>query len=281
MNQPTRPVRSLTFWFTNLRSIALIACVTGVLSLPIPMWNAAQTTIAATSQTNDFWRLAGTLLLVLVTLFTAIFPIFYFALYRNEAVLYFPKRLRLLALIAAAIFSVIVLTTLPAYVKSLTDYLARLVAFDWSIGGSSVLAIVRDRRTINQLSTLLGQISNIATILLLIGIFCHAGEALESDVPVYRLLRVMTKIAFFTWRIVLAVTLLRFAALPFVYIQLRNYALQLGRTPPPFRDILAIRESLLQVCLFAAPYIVYKSLRERTPKPTKVQSGPERSESDG
>jgi hypothetical protein len=237
------------------------------------MWNAVQTTIAATAQTNEFWTSAAILLLVLVTLFAGIFPAFYFALYRNQAVLYFPKRLRLLALIAAVIFAGIVLTTLRAYVRSLTDYMNLLSAFDWSIGGSSVFAIVRDPRTIGQLSTLLNQISNIAAILTLVAIFRSANEPLEFDVPVYKLLRVVTKMAFVTWRVVFVVILVRLAALPFVYFQLRNYALQLGRTPPPFRDISAVPESLLWACLFAVPYIVHKSLRERAQNDMNLKSG--------
>jgi len=245
------------------------------------MWNAVQTTIAATAPKNDLWRLAGILLLVLVILFSAIIPVFYFALYRNEALLYFPKRLRLLALIAAFAFAVIVLTTLPAYIRSLAAYFAVFAPFDWSIGGASVLGFVRDPRTIGQLSTLLGEASNIACILMLIAIFRCGNEPLEVDVPVSKLLRVMTKVAVITWRVVLVIILVRLAALPYVLFQLRNYALQVGRTPPTFGDILAIRESLLQACLFAAPYIVYKSLRERTEDATKTQSGPELAESAG
>jgi hypothetical protein len=101
MNPSQTAVRVLAGRFTDLRSVALIACVACVLSLPVPIWNAVQTTIAATAPKNDLWKLAGVLLLVSVLLYSAIIPVFYFALYRNEALLYFPKRLRLLALIAA------------------------------------------------------------------------------------------------------------------------------------------------------------------------------------
>jgi len=243
-------------------------------------WNAVQTIAAATAPTNDFWRLAGILVLVLTILFSAIIPLFYFALYRNEALLCFPKRLRLLALIAAFTFGVIVLTTLPAWVRSLAAYFAVLSALDWRIGATNVLVFVRDPRTIGQLSTLLGEVSNIACILMLIAIFRCANEPIEADVPVSRLLRVMARVAVVAWRLVLVVILVRLAALPYVLFQLRNYAFQVGRTPPTFGDILAIRASLLWACLFAAPYIVYRSLRERADNAT-VQSGPELIESGG
>ena len=269
-----RALRSPGFWFRDLRSIALIACVAGVLSLPVPMWNALQTIAVATQPKNGFWKAAGILAVVLMTLFTAIIPVFYFALYRDEAILYFPKRLRLLALIAAFTFAVIVLTTLPAWVKSLAAYFAALSALDWRIGATNVLVFVRDPRTIGQLSTLLGEVSNIACILMLIAIFRCANEPIEADVPVSGLLRVMARVAVVAWRLVFVVMLVRLAALPYVLFRLRNYALQVGRTPPTFGDILAIRESLLWPCLFAAPYIVYRSLRERADG-ANVQSGPE------
>ena len=270
----------MTYWFADLRSIALIACVTCVLSLPVPTWNALQAMTAATAQKNDFWRLAGIPLLVLVTLFSAILPAFYFALYRNEAMLYFPKRLRLRALLAAVTFAVIVLAALPAYIRSLTAYLVVLVAFDWRIGAASVLVFVRDPRTIGQLSTLLGEASNIACILLLIAIFRRENEPLEADVPVFKLLRVMTRAAVISWGLVVAVLVVRVFAMPFVFVQLRTYAFQIGITPPLLWDMMAdaIRTLLIQTCLFAAPYIVYKSLRER---PISLPTGPELIESGG
>lgn len=269
-----RAARSLTFWFTDLKSIALIACIAGVLSLPLPIWNAIQTIAAATAPTNDFWRLAEILALVLMTLFTVIIPVFYFALYHDEAILYFPKRFRLLALIAAFTFVVMVLTTLPAWIRSLTTYLA---AFDWSIGAASVLVFVRDPRTIGYLSTLLGELSNIAYVLVLIAIFRRADESQETGVHVSRMLRVMTKMAVIAWGLVLLTALLGLLLTPYSFYTLRNDALQIGRRPPAFGDMLVrqIRTVIEQACLIAAPYIIYKSLRERVESPANAQSGPD------
>ena len=206
-----------------------------------------QTVSAVTVTKNGFWTLAG--ILILVILYSAIIPIFYFALYRNEAPLYFLKRLRLLALIAAFTFAVIVLTTLPAWIRSLAAYLAVLAAFDWSIGANSVLAFVRDPRTIGQLSTLLGELSNIAGILMLIVIFRGADEPLEADVPVSRLLRVVTKVAVISWGLWVAFLVVRVIAMPFAFVQIRNYALQIGRTPPQLGEMMAeaIRTLLIPV----------------------------------
>ena len=155
-------------------------------------------------------------MVVSLTLFTAIMPVFYFALYLNETVLHFPKRLRLLALLAASTFGVIVLTALPGWVRSLAAYLSALKTFDWSVGATSVFAFARDPRTIGQLSTLLGELSNIACILMLIAIFRWAHEPLDN-VPVSRLLRVMTKVAVICWGLVVAFLVLRLIAMPYVF----------------------------------------------------------------
>lgn len=73
------------------------------------------------------------------------------------------------------------------------------------------------------------------------------------------------------------------ALTPYSFVTLRNLALQIGRRPPTFGDLLAeqIRTVLVQACLFAAPYIVYRSLREQAERPVEAQSGPELIESSG
>lgn len=283
VNPTIRTASSLTAWLTDLQSVALIACVAGVLSLPVPIWNGMQTVTAVTATKNDFWKSAGILILVLLILYSAVIPIFYFALYRNEYPLYFSKPLRLLALIAAFTFAVILLTTLPAWIRSLAAYLAVFAAFDWSIGATSVLAFVRDSRTIGQLFTLLGELSNIAYILVLIAMFRRADEPLEADAPVSRLLRTMTKIAVISWGLWVAFLVVRVIAMPFAFVQTRTYALQIGRTPPLLWEMMAeaIRTLLIQACLFAAPYIVYRSLKGRAEMPIEAQSGPELAESGG
>ncbi len=220
---------------------------------------------------------------VLLTLFSAIMPAFYFALYRNEAILNFPRRLRLLALAAALIFAVMVLTALPAWIQSLASYFARLAAFDWSIGPASVFAFVRDPRTIGLVSTLLGELSNIAYILVLIAIFRQTNDPLETGVPISKPLRAVTRVAIISWGLWVAFLVVRVIAMPFVFIQLRTYAFQIGRTPPLLWDMMAdaIRTLLIQACLFAAPYIVYRCLREQAERPVEAQSGPELIESSG
>jgi hypothetical protein len=150
------------------------------------------------------------------------------------------------------------------------------------MGATSVLIFARDPRAIGQISTLLAEFSNIAYILLLIAIFRQESDLLEIDVPISRQLNRMTKVAVIACGIVLAAVLLGLALTPYSLFTMRNLALQIGRRPPTFGDLLAerIRNVLVvQACLFAAPYLVYRSLRERAEDPIDVQSEPEVTES--
>ena len=211
---------------------------------------------------------------------TAIMPAFYFALYRNEGALHFPKRLRLLALLAAFTNVMLMVTDFPAWIRSLSSYLA---TFDWVAGAASVLVFVRDPRTVGQLSTCLMISSNIANILLLIAIFGHASEQTEPGAPVSEPLREMTKAAVILGGFVVVVVLLGLVLTPYNFYTLRNSALQIGRMPPALGGMLLsqARTVLVQACLFAAPYIVYRSLPEQAQSPVAVQSAPELIEGGG
>jgi hypothetical protein len=197
--------------------------------------------------------------------------------------LHFPKRLRLLSLLAAFTNAVLLVSDLPAWIRSLSSYLAALLTFDWDNGATSVLVLGRDPRTVGQLSTCLLISSNIAYILLLIAIFGHTNERTETDIPVSGPLREMTKAAVILWGFVVVAVLLGLVLTPYTFYTLRNSALQIGRTPPALGDMLLsqARTVLVQACMFAAPYIVYKSLRERAETAIKVESEPELNESPG
>jgi len=200
----------------------------------------------------------------LVLLFIAIIPAFYFALYRSEGALPVPKRLRLLAIATAFAVGTIAIVGLPAWIKSFGLYWAAMTTLDWRMGATSVLILARDPRTIVQISTLFAEFSNIAYILLLVAIFRQESDLLEIDVPISRQLNRVAKVAVIAWGIVLAAVLVGLALTPYSFFTLRNLALQIGRRPPTFGDLLVerIRNALVQACLFAAPYIIYRSLRE-------------------
>ena len=231
--------------------------------------------LPAIDSTHLFIRLIAVLVIVLVLLFTAIMPAFFFAVYRNEGILRVPKRLRLVSLAAALTSAVMLMVDLPGWIRSLGRYWTAMTTVDWRTGAESVLIFVRDPRTIGQLTTCLEICANIAYILLLIALFRQPSEHSETDLPVSRLLKRMAKMATIAWGVIVLAVLLGLLLAPYTFYTLRNYALQLGRTPPTFEYLLVkqIRIVLQQACLFAASYVVYKSLRQPTGNLVDAQSG--------
>jgi hypothetical protein len=104
-------------------------------------------------------------------LFTAIMPVFYFVLYRNEEALRFLKHLRMLSLITALVFGLFAAWNLSGWIGSVGSYWRAISMLDWRSGGASILAVARDPRTVNQVASLLDECSNLAYILLLIAFF--------------------------------------------------------------------------------------------------------------
>ena len=204
--------------------------------------------------------------MVFVSFLTAIMPVFYFALYRNEGPLGFPKQLRLLSLAAALTLSVIVAAELPAWIGSLGPYWTAMRALDWTRGAISIVAAAQHPWTISHVSTLLGEFSNLACILLLIAFSRQITDESLPEIPVSRLLGLVAKVTVIAWGLWLAFNLIRVVLTPYTYVQAWNYALQIGRTPPQLADLMAepIRMLLQQACLFTAPYVVYKSRRDGT-----------------
>ena len=141
-----------------------------------PTWNAIHATLS------------------FLTAFTALLPLFYFALYKNQIPLLIPKRLRLLALLGAFVYSVILATKLPAGIKSLVAYWGWMKTLDWSLGATSVLSFVRDFGTIAQLTFALGLVSDVVYVSLLIAIFHQESDLSEAGVPISNLLRRVTKV---------------------------------------------------------------------------------------
>ena len=93
-------------WLTDIRKVALLACVTFVASLIMPLWNSTQSA-------SPLW--------VLMFLLTALPPTFYFALYRDQGSLRVSQRLRLMARTAAFIQGVLLAFQLEEWIKSLAS----------------------------------------------------------------------------------------------------------------------------------------------------------------
>jgi hypothetical protein len=248
---------SATPWLTDLGKVALFASIAGALGVLIPFWNLLRTMGAVgAARPLEFGVLAVSLLA------TGTMPVFFFALHRNPANLNFPKHLRLLALVAAFVLTLLATWGLPQWVRSLVAYSSALKTLDWKTGGVAVGAVARDPRTIFHLSTLLSQISNLALILLLISFFRHENDPVETDVAISNSLRTVAKTTVIVWGLWLGFNLIRGILTPYLYVQIRNYYAQVHRTPPPAIDLVTemLSAILSAACWFSAPYIVYKSL---------------------
>jgi hypothetical protein len=246
---------------TDIRKAALITCIASVFGLLIPMWNATRTIIEveSTRAVSNWWVAPMSALVVPLA---AVMPMFYFTLYRNEGTLRFPRRLRLVSLTAALVFSMVVAAELLEWIESQGPYWTAMKALDWSSGGASAVAALGDLGKIRRVSTLLDGLADISVILVLVAIFRQApSEESSTDVPVSRLLSVVTKVAIVMWGIWVAFSFLRVAITPYTYSQLRNFDLQ-GRTLPSLAQMMAdaIRTFLGQACLFTTPYIVHKCI---------------------
>jgi hypothetical protein len=109
-------------------------------------------------------------------LFSAIMPVFYFALYRSEGTLRFPKHLRRLSLTTAVVFGLFLAWDLSGRIGPFGYYWKAVATLDWGSGSTAILAFVRDPRTINEVANLLAECSNLAYILLLVAFFRQSNE---------------------------------------------------------------------------------------------------------
>lgn len=231
----------------DIRRAALIASVATTGSVLLPMWNAAQRMAAVDSMHPQWWI---TPLAVIVALFAAILPVFYYALYRNEERLRFSRHLRLLAIASAFALGL-----------TLVGELLPWIASRYHEGTGSVLLPERGNLEVSDISVVFGILSNAAIIFTMIAVYRHVREDSDAYAPVSTFLRVVTSVAVIAWGSWVAFNLCRLVLTPYSYVTLRGVALQIGRTPPPFRDIFAeaIRTLLSQAGLFAGPYIIWRS----------------------
>jgi hypothetical protein len=219
-------------WLTDVRKVALLACVTSVASMIPPLWNTAQSMIATASQApQQSWRMMP---LALATfLASALLPVFYFALFSDEGSVQVSERLRLLARAAAFTLGILLVFKLAPWIKSPTQ----------------------------PVPTWLGALATIANILLLAALSHSPGDESEEPHPTTARLYVATKVTVITWGVWVAFSLLRVLLLPYTYSQTRGYLLSIGREGPVLADMAneAVQTFVSSACLWAAPYIIYRS----------------------
>jgi hypothetical protein len=233
----------------DVRKAALVACMMSALALPIPVWNLTRTLIAVESKYSMWLAVPG---MVLVGALTLTIPLFYFSLHLNKGAVLLSKRLQALSLVGALALGV-----------------ATAISLIQSLGpapGASVLTETRDPWTIGNISALLTGFSNLSCILLLIAL---SGSPTDESIPrgtVSKLLSGATTIAATVWGFCVAANLLRLIFIPIIYAQLRNSALQAGRTPPSLGKLAGEASGILlqQFGLFVAPYVVWRSCSKQT-----------------
>ena len=225
-----------------LRKAALIAFVAAVLSLPLPAWNAIAQTTEAIGPAHPGWIWLLIPVAILALTVTATMPAFCLALYRNEGALHLPKSLRLFGLASAIALAGVVALDSVDWIRSFGVHL-----------------------TMSHVSSLLGEFSNLAFVMLLAAFFGHTDIKTYNGAPVSRFLTLTTKAAMIAWAVLLVGFLLGLVLTPYGYFQLLRDASPTGRTLPPLAPLMiqAVRRLVVLACLFTAPYIVYMSLPRR------------------
>ena len=228
----------------DIRRAALITSIACVLGLLMPVWNGLQR-MATLEATHPGWWIVA----VIGILVSAIPPVFYFSLYRNEGTLRFSRREQSLALITALMLGVSQSIRLPQLVGSLAHE-----------GATSVLTPERGPWTFGDSSTVSGILFDAAYILMMMTVYRHVNEESDAFAPVSKFLRIVSTVAVIAWGILVAFNLARLFLTPYTYSLVRRVALQIGRTPPAFRDIVAEATSMLlwQVSIFVGFYIIWR-----------------------
>ena len=239
---PQPSIRSWTSWVTGLRRIALVACVTGILSEGVSLWsiNQKQSLIKlASAPFSETWWLAASVLIEATLL------LFLFVLYRTEGLPRFSQALGLLALGAAFLRGMLTTPGLVMWIGSLRR-----------MGSSSVLSSAHDRWTMSDSSALFAEFSNLSCILLLIAFFLHARSGRGNEGSISRSLAVITNVTVFAWGLWLLGQVVLTA---YTYFAMRGYLLQQGITQAQMNSAFAdaFRKLLVTATPVVAPFIVY------------------------
>ena len=232
----------------DVKRSALVACIATTLGLAIPMWNFTHQMLAL----KNIGKLGAIAVIVIVYAFAAIVPLFYFALYRNEGDLPVSRNLRWMALTAAAVIGILSIAAVPGWIASLQiDNVLHGAGRPW---------------TINDTSSLLGLIANLAGILLLASFFRLAGDQpSESAAAVSKLLALLTKIAVIAGGIVAVGCLVGLVATPWVYFEIRDRSLEVGSSHAGLTfwrfTLDRVRAALAVVSVYIVPFVVWHGSR--------------------
>ncbi len=231
---------------SGLRKVALLACITSAFSFLWGTWNLIQQIQHAQAAPPALVALS-----VASTLAGALTPVFYFALFRNEALLPFGAEQRKVSLVAAIVFGILVAISLPAVLESLSSYVSEVRTFGFQAGPG----------TTNVLVSLVGEVSNISYAGLLIALY-HAPEIDQTTTCVPdALLEVVSRLLVVLSGLRLAYVIVETAAVPCLFWS--NRIPRFGQEPHFFQYMIdgPLTKLLIAACLFAAPYVVAMSIR--------------------
>ena len=216
----------------DVRRAALFACIATVLGMAVPIWNSARQILALESRIGQMGAIAA---IVAISLFTAIVPLFYFALYRDMGDLPVPGSTRWLAMTAAVTILIVILAAIPGWIESFrSESVLDGTARPWTIGDTC---------------SLLGAVKCVADILLLVALFRLAGAVSEKGVAVSKLLRVLTRVAVIAGGIAAVWWVMWVVATPWVYLDVRD----------------RIRMAIMLMCGYVAPFLAWRGSRTRMP----------------
>jgi hypothetical protein len=196
---------------------------------------------------------------VLGIVFGAALPTFFWVLYRGAATLRFRDDLRLTALLIAILSAILVLTSTGLWISRVfTNY------------DSSVLAASPSPFNLNNLLALAMSLVNLAPVAVLYAL--SRQPATERIEPPYRPLRIVSTITVVIAIIVLAFLAIRIAAFPHYYQTIRAQAIRNGYGAPTLIGLMAdgLRTFIEQACAYAAPILVWLSLRSKPAAPARL-----------
>jgi hypothetical protein len=225
----------------TVKRAALLACVATALALAIPMWDSSLKILALEP---NIGKLGALVAILLGYSFASIVPLFYFAVYLNEGELLVSRNLRWTAIAAAAVIGVLGAAAIPGWIGSFQR--------------ETVLDSAARSWTPSDTSMVLGQISNVAGILLLAALSRLPGNAIsDRRVAGSKLLRLLTTIAIIAGGIVMVGCAIGIAATPWVYSYIHERYSNVDWTFPGFA-VDRIRAALSVLCTYAAPFVVWK-----------------------
>lgn len=221
-------------WLTDIRKVALLACVTSVASLITPGWNATRSMITTLAPLP--WLLLPVLLALWAI--TALPPSLLLRVISDPGTIHVSTRLRLLARTAAFLSGIFLACQLAVWIKA-----------------PSI-----------PISTLLGALATVANSLPLAAFARDPGdesskEPLDETPTVSTLLYVVTKVTVIVWGVVMAVAFLGLILAPLIHAQIQHTAFAAGMEAPPLAALVndAAQAFLSQACLWVPPFIVYRS----------------------